>query len=404
MRCALVLFAVAAACDARGSRVTVAEAAPAPQASGSPTRLALELVADDLTAPVGLETAPDDPRLFVVEQRGRILALDPAAGPRARPTLFVDLSKRVSCCGERGLLGLAFARDFGKSRRFFVHYTDRKGDTQVSELRAAWDGRTADPASEKHLWGAGQPYSNHNGGQLAFGPDGMLYLGLGDGGSGGDPHGNGQRLDTPLGKLLRFDVSVPGRARYAGDNPFVGRSGARAEIWAYGLRNPWRFSFDAPTGDLYIADVGQNKWEWVHVARAGAKRLGAAKGFNFGWSIFEGNHCFGSAAACRKATGISQAVAEYPHPQGCSITGGHVYRGKRMPALMGTYFYSDYCTSFLRSFRLADGKATEARDWTKGLRVPAGRNLDSVSAFGLGNDGEIYLVDHQGEIYRLAPG
>lgn len=386
------------------SRGNTSEARPGPTPAGRckaahpapPERLTLELVAEGFLAPVGLEHAPDDARLFVIEQRGEVFVIE--GGRRgARP--WLDLKDRVACCGERGLLGLAFAPDFARSRRVFVHYSDKKGDTRVSELRAGDTG--VDPRSERVLFTHPQPYANHNGGQLAFGPDGRLYLGLGDGGAANDPHGHGQDLGTALGKLLRFDASVPGQLRAAPDNPFLDRTGARREIWSYGLRNPWRFSFDRETGDLYIADVGQNRWEEVHVAPA---RTGRGKGANFGWSVFEGSHCFGKRGRCEATRGAVPPVLEYPHPQGCSITGGHVYRGKRLPALRGAYFYGDYCTAFVRSFRLEDDRACDARDWTDRLVLPKGRRLDAISAFGVDADGEIYVVDHQGEIYRIAPG
>jgi glucose/arabinose dehydrogenase len=238
-----------------------------------------------------------------------------------------------------------------------------------------------------------QPFANHNGGGLAFGRDGMLYIGLGDGGSGGDPLRHGQNLDSHLGKMLRVDVDRGNPYSIPSDNPFVATAGARGEIWALGLRNPWRFAFDRTTGDLFIADVGQGEWEEIDVG-VGTRRGGE----NYGWNVTEGTHCFSPPSGCNTA-GLTLPVLEYDHSHGCSVTGGVVYRGCRLPGYQGTYFYSDYCSAFVRSFRLEGGRATDPRDFT----VALGRNLDSPTSFGLDADGEAYIVDQDGEIYRIVP-
>jgi glucose/arabinose dehydrogenase len=261
----------------------------------------------------------------------------------------------------------------------------------VSLFRVSTDPSRADPASETLLFAATQPFSNHNGGQILFGPDGYLYLGLGDGGSAGDPQGRGQDLGEPLGSILRLSIAAS-PATAPADNPFVGRTGARPEIWSYGLRNPWRFSFDRTTGDLYIADVGQSAWEEVDVSTAAA---GAGKGINFGWNIMEGNHCY-QASSCDRA-GLAPAVLEYDHGQGCSISGGYVYRGAAIPALQGHYFYADYCQGWVRSFRYADGGVSDEADW------PTLRPGGSVPSFGEDAAGELYVVSAEGTVWKIVP-
>jgi glucose/arabinose dehydrogenase len=239
-----------------------------------------------------------------------------------------------------------------------------------------------------------QPYANHNGGQLQFGPDGWLYVGMGDGGGSYDPQDNAQNPNQLLGKMLRIDINVPDSDavgyRVPFDNPFVDGVPLRAlgEIWAFGLRNPWRFAFDRAAGTLYIADVGQNQWEEVHVVTANRP------GVNYGWRIMEGSRCFG-AATCN-TQGLEIPVVEYSHDEGCSITGGFVYRGARIPAIQGHYFYSDYCRGFLRSFRFENGRAVDARSWDLG-------GLGSVSSFGEDAAGELYIPSATGRVYRLEP-
>lgn len=378
---------------------------PAPSPSGTPTppvggacvpvagtpALTLRRVTSGLRQPVDLQAAPGDrTRLFVVEQAGRLRVLRNGA-LLERP--FLDISARVLAGGERGLLGLAFHPRYAQNGRFFVNYTDARGDTRLAEFRVtSGDPELADPASERLVLQVTQPFANHNGGGLAFGPDGFLYAALGDGGSGGDPQGNGQNLSTLLGKLLRLDVD--GATPYAvpASNPFVGRPGVRPELWAYGLRNPWRFAFDRATGDLYIGDVGQGALEEIDFAPANQG------GQNYGWNVMEGSRCFQPASGC-DLRGLTLPVYEYGHGEGCSVTGGVVYRGCRLPGYSGTYFFGDYCTGFVRSFRVQNGRALDVRTWTPGI----GTGLGNVSAFGTDADGEVYVLDHDGDVFVLEP-
>jgi len=324
-------------------------------------------------------------RLFVVEKEGTVRILQDG---KVLSSPFLDIWDRVrSRESERGLLSIAFHPRYAENGRFFVDYTDQEGATIVAEYRVTSDPNVADAHSERVLLRIPQPASNHNGGQLHFGPDGYLYIGMGDGGSAGDPWGNAQNKGVLLGKLLRIDVDTDEPYGIPPDNPFVNESGARPEIWAYGLRNPWRFSFDRRTGDLYIADVGQNKWEEVDVQPAASKG-----GENYGWDIMEGFHCFEPPTWCNPA-GLTLPVVEYGHDQGCSITGGYVYRGNRYPALDGTYFFSDFCTGHLWGLKRGDNGWV----WTKFTSL--GMN---VSTFGEGEDGEIYVVDYSsGTLYHI---
>jgi glucose/arabinose dehydrogenase len=250
----------------------------------------------------------------------------------------------------------------------------------------------ADASSERILLEVGQPFANHNGGGLAFDNAGRLLIALGDGGSGGDPQNNGQKLSTLLGKILRIDVDAGSPYGIPADNPFRATAGAQPEIWAYGLRNPFKIAIDRPTGDLYIGDVGQNAVEEIDVD-PGSRR----GGLNYGWRITEGSRCFNPSSGC-DTSAITLPIYEYSHGEGCSVTGGVVYRGCRVPALAGTYFFADYCSALVRSLRFANGQATELRDWTSSLR-----GLDSPTSFGLDAAGELYVVDQDGEIYRLEP-
>ncbi len=376
------------------SSVSIACGSDAAGASGPPdgtVAVGLQEVASGLNLPLYL-TAPvgDGARLFIVEKGGAIRIVKDGS---LLPTPFLDLTGRVSTGAEQGLLGLAFDPAYADNGRFVVHYTDVGGNTVVSLFRVSdGDPDTADPTSETIVLTAEQPFENHNGGQLLFGADRMLYLGLGDGGSGGDPGGRGQSLTDLLGNILRVDVSSGTGYTVPPDNPFVGRTDARPEIWSAGLRNPWRFSFDPATGDLYIADVGQNQWEEVDVVTAAA---GAGRGANFGWSAAEGLHCF-AAASC-DLTAFTSPVLEYSHREGCSITGGYVYRGAAIPALQGHYFYSDYCQGWIRSFRLQDGQAVEPHQWP--TLVPGG----PVLSFGQDAAGEIYVLSAEGRVFRIVP-
>jgi glucose/arabinose dehydrogenase len=350
----------------------------------------LEPVATGLNNPLYLTTPPGDTdRLFIVEQAGTIRIVK---GGALLPDPFLDIRDRVSSGGERGLLGLAFDPAYGSNGRFVVHYTDLNGNTRLSVFHVSADPDRADPASETIVLAVQQPFSNHNGGQILFGPDGHLYLGLGDGGGAGDPEGNGQKITDLLADILRLDLSSGTSAVPPADNPFVGRTDAEPAIWSYGLRNPWRFSFDRATGDLYIADVGQSAWEEVDVATAAA---GIGKGVNYGWNRMEGAHCY-AASAC-DTTGLALPVLEYDHGQGCSIIGGYVYRGAAIPALQGHYFYSDYCNGWVRSFRLQDGQAVEKAQWP--TLAPGG----PVLSFGEDQAGELYVLSANGTVFRIVP-
>ena len=349
-------------------------------------RLRAELIADGFEAPVHLSAPPSDPRLFVVEQPGRIRIVDPGGTPRATP--FLDIADRVRCCGERGLLSVAFHPAYSSNGWFYVNYTDAEGDTRIERYTVSSDADVAERASAKLILELEQPFSNHNGGLNVFGPDGMLYIGLGDGGGAGDPQGHGQNRATLLGSILRLDVDGGDPYRIPADNPFVTTPGARGEIWAYGLRNPWRFAFDRNEGQLYIADVGQDQWEEVNRVSAGQG------GVNYGWNVMEGAHCFG-AVGCQTAS-LTLPVMEYAHGEGCSITGGHVYRGSAIPDVVGDYFFADYCRGWIRSLRLESGGAVEVRDWDLGA-------LGQITSFGEDAARELYVLTETGRLYRLAP-
>lgn len=347
----------------------------APGATGpnpEPVELTLTPVADGLDRPVHLAAPAEDDRLFVAEKTGRVRIVRDGV---LLPTAFLDLSALVSSGSEQGLLGIAFHPDYSSNGRFFVNYTDRAGGTRIVRYVVSSNPDAADPASATLLLYIDQPATNHNGGHLVFGPDGMLYVAVGDGGGGGDPQGNGQNPGTLLGTILRINVDAGVPYGIPPDNPFVGHPTFRPEIWLWGLRNPWRIDFDEATGDLYVADVGQNEWEEVTVVGP------AGGGSNLGWSVMEGLHCFRDPCTPEDFT-LPQL--EYSHGEGCSITGGHVYRGS-ITELRGTYFYSDFCQGWLRSFRLAGGVATETTEWA----VP---NVGNVTSFGEGADGALYLL------------
>ncbi len=357
-----------------------------------PIPVALQEVGSGLGFPVYLTSPPGDARLFIVEKGGTIRIRKPE-GFVAEP--FLDISQQVSTDGERGLLGLAFPADYATSGRFVVHYTNLEGNTRVSVFHVSTDPDRADPLSETVMLAENQPFSNHNGGQITFGSDGFLYIGLGDGGSGGDPDNRGQRLDEPLGSILRIDVSHPSaNAAYSvpADNPFTQASGARSEIWSYGLRNPWRFSFDRATGDLYIGDVGQNLWEELDWSPAAE---GAGRGVNYGWKVMEGRHCY-EEDTCDQ-TGLTLPVVEYGHDIGCSVTGGYVYRGAAIPELQGHYFYADFCGGFVRSFRVEAGAAVDEFDW------PTLRPGGQISSFGEDAAGELYVIIAEGRVFKIVP-
>ncbi|HEV8717484.1 MAG TPA: PQQ-dependent sugar dehydrogenase, partial [Candidatus Binatia bacterium] len=296
-----------------------------------------------------------------------------------------------SCCGERGLLGLAFHPRYRSNGLFYVNYTNTQGNTVIACYQVSKNPNVADPQSARVLLTIRQPFSNHNGGQLQFGPDGYLYIGTGDGGSGGDPQNNGQSLRTLLGKILRIDVNRGFRYAIPRDNPFVREPEARREIWAFGFRNPWRFSFDRLTGDMFIGDVGQAQWEEIDFQRASSKG-----GENYGWRLMEGKHCFNPSTNCNPGR-LTLPILEYSHSLGCAVTGGYRYRGTQLPQLFGSYLYGDLCTGLI-------WKATKANNgqWITTVL------LDSpyvITTFGEDEDGELYLAHYAqnatGAIYRF---
>ncbi len=349
--------------------------------------LAYEKVASGLPFPLFVDAPPADGRLFIATKDGAVHIVKDG---QLLSQPFLDIRELVLNQGEQGLLGLAFHPDYAENGLFYVHYSNRHGDTELVEYRVSDFPDLADPESARLVFWTQQPATNHNGGMVAFGPDGYLYLGLGDGGGAGDRFGNSQRPDTVLGKILRLDVDGlgPDGSAYSipPDNPFVDGGGA-PEVWAYGLRNPWRFSFDA--GLLYIGDVGQNAWEEIDVAPLDAG------GLNYGWPITEALHCFSPPSGCEVA-GLTLPVIEYGRSEGCSVTGGFVYRGRAIPELQGHYFYSDWCGGWLRSFIFRGGAAAEARNWTEQVG-----ELDDVSSLGTDAGGELYVTTAGGDVWKL---
>lgn len=338
-----------------------------------------ETVVSGLERPVDLQHAGDGSgRLFIIEKTGRIRIIQDG---QLLETPFMDIDERVGSIGnEQGLLGMAFYPNYSENGYFYVNYTDNNGNTVIARYQVTDNPNLADPDSEVVLLNVSQPFPNHNGGVLAFGPDGYLYAGLGDGGSAGDPRGNAQSLDTLLGKILRLDVDSGEPYGIPPDNPFGD------EIWAYGLRNPWRFSFDKKNGDLFIGDVGQGNWEEIDYVPAGTPG-----GLNFGWDYFEGNHPY-EGTPPRDAQFVPP-VAEYSHGEGCSVTGGYVYRGS-MPEWNGIYLYGDYCSGTVWGLIRSEG------GWqNQALFGAPGR----ITSFGQDETGEIYLLTDGGEILRLSP-
>lgn len=356
--------------------------------------LTLQLVVSGLSAPVFMTAAPGDAsRLFIVEQTGTIRIFDVQSGA-LRATPFLDLSALITSGGERGLLGLAFDPFYGINLSFYVFYTNTAGDLVVARYqRNLADANLADPLGTILLTVSHPGFSNHNGGMLAFGPDTCLYVATGDGGGSGDPNDNAQNTNSRLGKLLRIDGDTGAACARGVLNPFVLGGGA-AELWSLGLRNPWRFSFDRQTGDLYIGDVGQGLREEVD-AVVGPQ---AGRGLNFGWRLMEGSLCFNPATNCNPG-GLTLPAPDYGHTDGaCSIVGGYVYRGPAMSSLQGTYFYADFCAGFVRSFRLSNGQAVEATDWPD--LSPAGAQ---VTSFGEDSAGELYLMSLTGSLWKIVP-
>lgn len=402
------LITLAAVFSTLGTVVIVSRAAPAQLPALDPIR-----ITDGLTLPVHITNAGDgSERLFIVERRGTIRIYSGSL----LSTPFLDIHDRVLSTGsEEGLLSLAFPPGYAQKGHFYVYYTNLNGDNQVSRFRLGNTINQADPASEEQILLLPHPtFGNHNGGQLAFGPDEYLYIGAGDGGGSGDPAGNAQNLNSLLGKILRIDVETelapipdgsfhtfmpilargepiiqPLPYRIPPSNPFVGISGARGEIWAYGLRNPWRFSFDRLTGELFIGDVGQGDWEEIDYQPQSSKG-----GENYGWDVMEGMHCFG-ATICNQS-GKTLPVFEYDHADNrCSVTGGFVYRGTAYPDYVGAYFLADFCTGDVWGL-------TRSGDVLFSEHLPA--ISQRVTSFGEDEAGEVYLTDYfGGAIYRLAP-
>ena len=374
-----VALAVLTACTGASTNVETTSVSPSPGGSSVP-ELRLQRVAT-LEEPVALAVRPDDPALYIAEKGGRVVAI---RNGEVDPTPVLDVSSEVSLGGEQGLLGLTFSPD---GATLYVNFTDVNGDTRI----VAYGMSRGSRGSGLRACGpfVDQPYTNHNGGNLVFGPDGYLYIGLGDGGSGGDPQGNAQSLGTLLGKMLRIDPEPADGAPYSvpADNPFVDTPGARPEIWAYGLRNPWRYSFDRKTGDLWIGDVGQSAWE--EVDRQPASSGG---GENYGWNVREGSHPY---LAGGSAPGAVDPVYDYPHSGGgCVVTGGYVYRGEAIPALVGTYLFADFCLGALEGLRVEGDRI---------VHEELGPTVDAVSSFGQDAEGELYVLSLAGGVYRLEP-
>jgi glucose/arabinose dehydrogenase len=387
----LVALALAACGGGGGNPGTATSPLPAPTPTPTVT-LALSAVVTGLDSPVFLTAPPGDRRQFIVERAGRIRIL---ANGLLQAIPFLDISGRVSTGGEGGLLSMAFHPQFATNGQYFIYYTDQAGDIVVERRNASANPNLSDPTSALEIIRIAHPnFTNHYGGLVEFGPDGFLYLGTGDGGGAGDPARNAQNLNSLLGKLLRLDVSgAMAGAPYAIplSNPYIGQTGRRPEIWASGLRNPWRYTFDG--GKIYIADVGQDRIEEVDISPD------AAAGLNYGWNIMEGTLCF-NADTCPSA-GLVLPAFEYDHGpnnvNGCSITGGFVYRGAALPEVAGRYFYSDYCAGFLRSVVASGAGVMEHTDW--GIAKPG-----AIVSFGRDSDGELYLISASGTIYKIVRG
>ncbi len=349
-----------------------------------------KLIVSDLEQPTDLTGAQDGSgRLFVIEKPGRIRIL---VGDQLQPGSFLDITERVgSNSSEQGLLGLAFHPNFAQNGYFFVNYTDQGGNTQIARFTANGDAQRADPASEKRLLTVPQPFANHNGGAVKFGPDGYLYLGLGDGGSAGDPYDNAQSGNSLLGKILRLDVDNGEPYAIPPDNPYAGSGEVYPEIWASGLRNPWRISFDPLTGNLWIGDVGQGNWEEINRVPGGAPG-----GYNFGWNKMEGTHPFEGS----NQPFYTAPVAEYSHADGCSVTGGYVYRGLALPEWQGIYFYGDYCSGVVWGLPASGDVVPVAENAP--AAVPLFQTGFRITTFGVDDFGELYLSDYtNGAVYRL---
>ena len=368
-------------------------------------------IAEGFSKPLYICQPPGDGgRLFVVEQKGVIKIIK--NGEKLRKP-FADLRSKVHNPlmpgDERGLLGIAFHPDYQSNKFVYLNYVDEKDHTIVSRFTVSGDPNSLDVKSEKILIKLKQPFSNHNGGHMDFGPDGYLYISIGDGGKCGDPNNHAQNLDNLFGKILRIDVDNGEPYTIPSENPFVNVEGAKGEIWLYGLRNVWRFSFDRETGDMYLGDVGQDKWEEINFVSSAS-----TGGQNFGWRVMEGNHCYHPPENC-ESIGVPP-IFEYPNNanymrvltgmdepdiDGCSVTGGYVYRGSNITGLSGTYFFADYCSGNIWTFKVTDGENLEFRNRTQEINLGGGEFTNYISSFGEDNSGELYLVDYSGEIYKL---
>ncbi|THI88233.1 MAG: PQQ-dependent sugar dehydrogenase [Nitrospira sp. CG24A] len=355
--------------------------------------LRLQSISTSLSSPVFM-TAPanDTGRLFIVEQGGLIRIFNVTTSSLLA-TPFLNISSLLLKGGERGLLGMAFDPQYAANRQFYVFYTNLAGNIVIARyLRNLTDPNLADSAGTPLLTVAHPNFSNHNGGMLTFGPDGCLYAGVGDGGGEGDPNNNGQTIGTRLGKILRIHPGTGGPCNNT--NPFFVFGGDAQHVWNLGLRNPWRFSFDRVTGDLYIGDVGEGAREEINVSPA----PNAGRALNYGWRLMEGTLCFNPSSNCDSGN-LTRPVLDYPHFGGaCSVTGGYVYRGSAAPALSGTYFYADFCAGFVRSFRYQNGQVTEQKEWP--LLSPSG---SSVTSFGEDAAGELYVTTQGGGLFKLVP-
>ena len=362
-----------------------ADAGPPADPPGDPPaglELVLVEVASGLSRPVHVAAPAGDERLFVVEKSGTVRIIRDG---QLESTPFLDISGQVSGGNEQGLLSIAFHPSFAENGRFFVYYTDGSGDSRVARYTVGADPDQADPASASVLLEVPQPRGNHNGGHILFGPDGMLYISLGDGGGSGDPFDAGQDRTSLLGTILRIDVDSGFPYTIPSDNPYAGHASFRPEIWAWGLRNAWRLDIDVEEGLLFTADVGQNRIEEINVAPL------ASGGLNYGWSILEGSECFGSGSC--DTSGLELPVVEYGHNEGCSVTGGVVYRGSAISDLTGHYLYSDYCSDWVRSFRWESGAVADATEW--------GITAGGVTSYGRDGAGEVYIATDGGRVYRI---
>jgi|CXWL01.1.fsa_nt_gi hypothetical protein len=388
----VVLVSVGCLSGCSGNEPNQDSLPPLPQS----TALKLQPISVSLDSPVFM-TAPagDITRLFIVQKGGQIRIFNVSTS-LLLPAPFFDISHLTSTGGERGLLGMAFDPQYATNRRFYVFYTNNGGDIVIAQYFSnALNPNIADSSPATILLTVEHSaFSNHNGGMVAFGPDGCLYAGVGDGGSGGDPNNNGQNQFALLGKLLRLNPNTGGPCGNVITNPFFPFGGGAQEIWSLGLRNPWRFSFDRQTGDLYIGDVGQNEREEINVSLA----PNAGRGLNYGWRLMEGFLCFNPFSNCNSG-GLTLPEIDYPHLSGaCSVTGGYVYRGLALPSVSGTYFHADYCAGFVRSFRYQNSQPTEQTEWP--LLSPPG---SLVTSFGEDAAGELYITTQGGGLFKFIP-